>query len=287
VLDEVLERASAIDQRRQYQEQQQQQQQQQQQAAQTTNSVRPIPYDVGPPPDDYQLLPIVPSVTEILSEEQSYLRRNIVDGVYEDARHYLDVSSFVRSLDFEDLCFPQVHFRLLREDFIAPLREGIQQYLSGAEGKNFNVRIYEDVRLLGSRLCRRSGLVYDLRLNPEMAAKISWANSRRLMFGNLLVLTFDQFQSCAFAMVEDRSAIEKNFIISVNNRFYSKYFFMTILPVRFVSMACGTIMFPLLTNNQDKCQANTDRLHCSTKINGQQVTNYTSILNNVMLFSWL
>jgi hypothetical protein len=49
-----------------------------------------------------------------------------------------------------------------------------------------------------------------------MASKISWANSRRLMYGNLLVLTFDRFQSCAFVTVEDRSQIEKDFIISVN-----------------------------------------------------------------------
>ncbi len=110
----------------------------------------------------------------------------------------------------------KIHFRLLREDFVGPLREGIQQYLSGVEGKNFNVRIYENVRLLGPRLSPRSGIVYDLCLDPTMASKISWTNSRRLIFGNLLVLTFDRFQSCAFVTVEDRSEIEKKFIISVN-----------------------------------------------------------------------
>lgn len=48
--------------------------------------------DVGAPPDDYRLLPVVPDVSEILSEERVYLRKNIVNGVYEDAQHYLDVS---------------------------------------------------------------------------------------------------------------------------------------------------------------------------------------------------
>jgi hypothetical protein len=53
-----------------------------------------------------------------------------------------------------------------------------------------------------------------------MASKISWANSRRLMYGNLLILTFDRFKSCAFVTVEDRTNIEKDFIISVNIHYF-------------------------------------------------------------------
>ena len=61
-----------------------------QRTIQTTTNV--AEQDMTPPPDDYQLLPIVPDVREILSEQPPYLRRNIVDGAYEDPRHYLDVS---------------------------------------------------------------------------------------------------------------------------------------------------------------------------------------------------
>lgn len=78
------------------------------------------------------------------------------------------------------------------------------------------MRIYNNVHLLSSRLTQHSGLVYNLLLDKTVASRIFWANSRRLMFGNLLLLTFDNFQSCAFATVEDRSQIEKNFIISVS-----------------------------------------------------------------------
>lgn len=115
-----------------------------------------------------------------------------------------------------DAIFLQVHFRLLREDFVGPLREGIQQYLSGEDGKNFNVRIYENVRSYGPRLSPRSGIVFDLLLDAQTASKISWANSRRLMFGNLLILTYDRFQTCAFVTVEDRTLIQKDLIISVS-----------------------------------------------------------------------
>ena len=51
-----------------------------------------VQHDIGPPPDDYRQLPIVPDVREILSERRTYLRENIVNGLYEDPQHYLDVS---------------------------------------------------------------------------------------------------------------------------------------------------------------------------------------------------
>ncbi len=110
----------------------------------------------------------------------------------------------------------KIHFLLLREDFVGPLRDGIQQYLFKTERKNFNVRIYENVHSLGPRLTPQNGLVYDLLLNRTVASKIFWTNSRRLIYGNLLLLTFNNFQSCAFVTVEDRSQIGRNFIISVN-----------------------------------------------------------------------
>ena len=104
----------------------------------------------------------------------------------------------------------------MREDFVGPLRDGIDQYVSQKGGKNFNVRAYENVRSLGPRLSPQSGIVYDLCLERNMASKISWANSRRLMYGNLLVLTYDGFRSCVFVTVEDRKNIETDFIVAVN-----------------------------------------------------------------------
>lgn len=113
----------------------------------------------------------------------------------------------------------QIHFRLLREDFVGPLREGIQQYLDKSEKKNFNVRIYEKVHAIGSQLTLHNGLVYHIRLDTKMASKMQWSNSRRLMYGNLLLLTHDNFQSCILVTIEDRSQIAKNFTISVNHIF--------------------------------------------------------------------
>jgi hypothetical protein len=46
------------------------------------------------PLDDFRQLSIIPDLHTIL-EVPSDFRKNIIDGVYEDARHYLDVSRVI------------------------------------------------------------------------------------------------------------------------------------------------------------------------------------------------
>ena len=54
---------------------------------------------------------IVPKLIDIFSDETSqYLRKNITNGAYQNVQHYLDVQ-----------------FRLLREDYLLPLRDGVQK----------------------------------------------------------------------------------------------------------------------------------------------------------------
>ena len=64
-----------------------------------------------PPPEDFRSIPVIPTIQELLSGEKAFLRPSLIKGQYPSAQDYLDV-----------------HFRLLREDFVDPLREGIQQY---------------------------------------------------------------------------------------------------------------------------------------------------------------
>ena len=68
--------------------------------------------DEETPPDDFRSLQIYPEFHEIADKMyKPFLRRNVIEGAYRNVEHYLDV-----------------HFRLLREDFIAPLREGISSF---------------------------------------------------------------------------------------------------------------------------------------------------------------
>jgi hypothetical protein len=64
-----------------------------------------------PPPDDFRNLPIVPTAEELLSEEKAFLRHSLEKGKYDNAQQYLDIQ-----------------YRLLREDFVDPLRQGVREY---------------------------------------------------------------------------------------------------------------------------------------------------------------
>jgi hypothetical protein len=59
------------------------------------------------PPNDFTEMTIVPTFADIITDQKSFLRKNITNGAYQNVHHYLDVQ-----------------FRLLREDYLCPLREG-------------------------------------------------------------------------------------------------------------------------------------------------------------------
>ncbi|CAG2235641.1 unnamed protein product [Mytilus edulis] len=65
------------------------------------------------PPQDFHEIPVFPEMHDIHVDIYPFLRKNKIFGGYENLQHYLDVQ-----------------FRLLREDFIGPLRDGIQDYIA-------------------------------------------------------------------------------------------------------------------------------------------------------------
>ena len=65
------------------------------------------------PPDDFREISVFPTARDLDKETLPFLRKNKYHGGYMDVDHYLDVQ-----------------FRLLREDFVCPLREGIAEYVA-------------------------------------------------------------------------------------------------------------------------------------------------------------
>lgn len=63
------------------------------------------------PVDNFLEINIIPTKQDILSDEEPFLRPNLIKGKYPSALTYLDVQ-----------------FRLLREDFLAILRESVKKY---------------------------------------------------------------------------------------------------------------------------------------------------------------
>ena len=64
------------------------------------------------PPNDFQDIDVVPTRVELIGETKPFLRAMPQSGVFQNAHDYLDVV-----------------YRLLREDAVAPLREGVKVML--------------------------------------------------------------------------------------------------------------------------------------------------------------
>lgn len=139
------------------------------------------------PPEDFRTLEIVPSAESLLSEDNVFIRKNKLKGAYDNVDHYLDVQ-----------------YRLLREDFLSPLRNGIRDYLALAKDQKTRIndlRIYHNVHVLYP-LCTLDGIAY--RVSFNVSHNVNWEQSKRLLYGSLVALTSDNFQTIYFATVAAR-----------------------------------------------------------------------------------
>ena len=66
-----------------------------------------------------------------------------------------------------------------------------------------DVRIYENVRILYP-VCTSNGVAYKINFDISSFQRVQWENSKRLIFGSLLCLSKDNFNSFAFATVANR-----------------------------------------------------------------------------------
>ena len=152
--------------------------------------------ETSEPPDLFKEISIIPSLSEITSNERIFLRKNIITGAYKNAEHYLDVN-----------------FRLLREDFLQPLRDGINKFkmiieeertktpnLKMIQSQNLMKRIssidglraYYDV-YFSSCSCTDKGITLSIQLDTKKFKGIKLEASRRLIYGSLVCLSNDFF----------------------------------------------------------------------------------------------
>lgn len=144
----------------------------------------------------FRTIPIFPTLEEFHQVEPPFLRRNRTNRRYTNTHIYLDT-----------------HFRLLREDFVRPLREGIQQILAdpvdvgmneNLQKKRFDdIRVYFNAKLMAPK-CTKTGLAYVIQFDTQQLKFVCWENSKRLIYGSLVCLSSDHFQSFLFATVSDR-----------------------------------------------------------------------------------
>ena len=148
------------------------------------------------PPQNFRELSVIPQAADLCFKP--FLRENIVDRRFKDLDHYLDVQ-----------------FRLLREDFVMHLRDGIKQLtrennsLETSPARKVkraeDVSVYNEVIILHP-VCNRKGQVYRIRFNPyhPKVKRVNWERSKRLKYGALVCLSSDDFNTLVFATVENR-----------------------------------------------------------------------------------
>ena len=151
------------------------------------------------PPQNFRELSVIPSAADLLCS-RPFLRKNITDRRFNDLDHYLDVQ-----------------FRLLREDFAMPLRDGIKQLTKDKDllepttsnfGRANDVSVYHGVTVLYP-VCNKKGRVFKIKFNQchSKVRRVKWERSKRLKFGSLLCLSSDDFNTLVFASVENRDPV--------------------------------------------------------------------------------
>ncbi|KAJ8272642.1 hypothetical protein GJAV_G00091700 [Gymnothorax javanicus] len=145
--------------------------------------------------EDFRHMSIFPTYEDVHGTLLPFLRPNIVGEKFQDADTYLDT-----------------HFRLLREDFIKPLRDGISQLLhfegkDPRQGRFDDIRIYVKARKLAP-VCTPKGILYQFKFDTKNLKGVKWESSKRLLFGALVCLSMDNFKTMLFATVANRDVKE-------------------------------------------------------------------------------
>uniref|UniRef100_A0A663DY54 Uncharacterized protein n=1 Tax=Aquila chrysaetos chrysaetos TaxID=223781 RepID=A0A663DY54_AQUCH len=131
--------------------------------------------------DDFREVPVIPAPEELFGEAEGRLRPNLCRGAHESAAAYLDL-----------------HFRLLREDFLKPLRDGIAAAFSlgGPDGDGAALSLYRGVQL-HAVAATLAGPVYLARFLPRTGP----AAAECLKSGSLTCLLSEDCSHVLFGVV--------------------------------------------------------------------------------------
>ncbi|EPX73565.1 helicase Required for RNAi-mediated heterochromatin assembly Hrr1 [Schizosaccharomyces octosporus yFS286] len=126
--------------------------------------------------NNWRSLPDIPTFQELVSASVN-LPKNIIFGGYNDFEQYISV-----------------HYKLLREDAISPLRESVLSYKKDPTRISSSAFVvYDNVRIVGQIIAPRS-VVTKLSFTVRAQKRISWSRSRRLISGNIVLLSQDNFE---------------------------------------------------------------------------------------------
>ncbi|GCB78250.1 hypothetical protein scyTo_0019381 [Scyliorhinus torazame] len=140
-------------------------------------------------PKDFHDLSVFPSSEDMAGPVNPTVLPNKVAGPYESNFVYLDT-----------------HFRLLREDFVKPLREGITACLAPrshfveAPDQTRELRIYRKVQILHP-VCQWEGVMYKVQFDVDKSRRGAWRDFQSLRKGSLVCLLATDCEEIFFASV--------------------------------------------------------------------------------------
>ena len=146
----------------------------------------------------FRQIPILPEWEEIKEDNgiPKEVRPNQIDTPYKGWMEYYDIQ-----------------FRLIREDFIAPLRRGVAAFLQGERGrKNRDVKTYSSAKIVSQVTTNDKGICFIVKFDVTGFRRVNynWEQSKRLIFGSLLCFIpmskSENEDSIIFATVTDRDS---------------------------------------------------------------------------------
>ena len=138
---------------------------------------------------EYKNLSILLDASKINEMFPPKLHPNIVEGHYDSWEHYYDTQ-----------------FKLLKEDFVAPLRRGVCGFREGLRGRDISdIRVYYDVAFTGLNFSVE-GIILSVKFDSSRFHIVKWEHSKCLIYGSLLCFSCNNFETVMFASVVDRDA---------------------------------------------------------------------------------
>ena len=115
--------------------------------------------------------------------------------------------NIVKGSFISEASYATIQYRLLREDFIHPLRCALHKLrVDDEEESEPCMTVYQNVRFnQGSTCLPGSGSVFRVSFEFKGLKHVKWDRSKRLTFGSLLCLSTDSFQKVLFATVAERN----------------------------------------------------------------------------------
>ncbi|VDK44724.1 unnamed protein product [Anisakis simplex] len=138
------------------------------------------------PHEDFRKLSVRPVHKDIIRPVRPFLRKNKDDESFRDVEQYLDIQ-----------------FRLLREDLVSPLRDGIALWRQNKNGycssdsrdvlEQLDLFVMNGVRVEGLQLKRSSGQLFRyVKFQPPLDSMDG--SSQKLKFGQMVALSSDEFE---------------------------------------------------------------------------------------------